>query len=209
MFGGKSQALPEGEKKVAGIAGTEGNLSSRPGAAAGRRVPSGGARSRVRCRSDATDRTHVLSRHETQKAPPKRGDWPRGLLGGQHARMPGRQTQKTPPKRGFCCWLRGQDLNLRPSGYEPDELPGCSTPRQLLSPMKGRQSEWVHSIPRTPPAKPGDDLLFQRLSGSTIGAVRFHGRVRDGIGWVTDAMVTKLWRRRAKGSHQSSTLTAK
>ncbi len=42
-------------------------------------------------------------------------------------------------------------------------------------------------------AKPGGDLLFHRLSDSTIGAVWFHGRVRDGIGWVTDAMATKLW----------------
>ena len=27
--------------------------------------------------------------------------------------------------------LREPDLNQRPSGYEPDELPDCSTPRQV------------------------------------------------------------------------------
>ena len=26
-------------------------------------------------------------------------------------------------------WLRGVDLNHRPLGYEPNELPDCSTPR--------------------------------------------------------------------------------
>src|SRR5262245_33156089 len=26
-------------------------------------------------------------------------------------------------------WLRGRDLNPRPLGYEPNELPDCSTPR--------------------------------------------------------------------------------
>ena len=33
----------------------------------------------------------------------------------------------------FFYWWRGGDLNFRPSGYEPDELPDCSTPRYINS----------------------------------------------------------------------------
>ena len=33
------------------------------------------------------------------------------------------------PAERAVIWLRGRDLNPRPSGYEPDELPDCSTPR--------------------------------------------------------------------------------
>ena len=40
------------------------------------------------------------------------------------------------PHVGQNKW-RGQDLNLRPRGYEPRELPGCSTPRQIVDCDKG------------------------------------------------------------------------
>ena len=37
-------------------------------------------------------------------------------------------------KIGVRIWLRELDLNQRPSGYEPDELPSCSIPRSVHTP---------------------------------------------------------------------------
>ncbi len=44
----------------------------------------------------------------------------------------GNRRKKAPTRRAFLSlWLRGPDLNQRPLGYEPNELPDCSTPRQI------------------------------------------------------------------------------
>ena len=51
--------------------------------------------------------------------------------------------EKTKRIRATDCkeWLRGMDLNHRPLGYEPNELPDCSTPQlDSNAPSLGRQT---------------------------------------------------------------------
>ncbi len=89
-------------------------------------------------------------------------------------------------------------MNLRPSGYEPDELPGCSTPRQG-SDRSGEQMRCggAGCISCGGPGargaffRFGGDLLSRVLGRSTIGAAALNGRVRDGIGCFARAMSTK------------------
>ena len=107
-------------------------------------------------------------------------------------------------------------MNLRPSGYEPDELPDCSTPRHHLRNIAlaaardrdpglgGRSKPSSCKDHRNRLAcdgialgRPGSDLLSHTLRCSTIGAEGLHGRVRDGIGCVPLAIATRSSKRDA------------
>ena len=61
-------------------------------------------------------------------------------------------------------WWRGKDLNLRPSGYEPDELPDCSTP--LLEEKERILTFWSErpGSNRRPSAWKADALPTELLS---------------------------------------------
>src|SRR4051812_40038044 len=48
---------------------------------------------------------------------------------GRHPKMPAFFCNPTVGQFRYRNKWWGQDLNLRPQGYEPCELPGCSTPR--------------------------------------------------------------------------------
>src|ERR1035441_7948867 len=82
-----------------------------------------------------------------------------------HCKSDGRLSgHKKKPARAGLNWLRGQDLNLGPSGYEPDELPGCSTPRLGISNMSNTRSQRKKFRPKSRMAEwPWCILIFERL----------------------------------------------
>jgi hypothetical protein len=49
---------------------------------------------------------------------------------GENQKKNGPESLDSGPFLRGKSWLRGGDLNPRPLGYEPNELPDCSTPRQ-------------------------------------------------------------------------------
>ena len=82
-------------------------------------------------------------------------------------------------------------MNLRPSGYEPDELPGCSIPRRFCPDCVLVRVDRLERYGSVVFSRFGGDLLSHVLRRSTIGATALNDRVRNGAGCFARAMTTK------------------
>src|ERR1700710_878219 len=85
--------------------------------------------------------------------------------------------QLTPSAFG---WLRGKDLNLRPLGYEPNELPDCSTPHNYPSVvLRNRQSIWQFLMPAiylAPVARAASRLRIWFITSAARNGLRRTGK---------------------------------
>ncbi len=64
--------------------------------------------------------------------------------------------------------------------------------RNQAGQKKEKDGSWLSSIlKRREKKSPGDDLLSHQWTGSIIGAGGLNFRVRNGIGWIPSAVVTR------------------
>ena len=80
---------------------------------------------KVKCSTTWATRPHFLLQGKCPE--PESNQWHEDF---QSSALP---TELSGHTHNIMCELRGQDLNLRPSGYEPDELPDCSIPRYEIN----------------------------------------------------------------------------
>src|ERR1700731_4098778 len=90
-------------------------------------------------------------------------------------------------RRPAVRWWRGQDLNLRPSGYEPDELPDCSTPR--------REQTRYHLPNGLRPSRPGKPAQGTELLRSAAGTLRRIDQAGGRPGPAEKRRAGRTWRR--------------
>ena len=72
---------------------------------------------------------------------------------------------------------RGQDSNLRPRGYEPRELPGCSTPRHGLEKVPIPAS--IVSVAEVDSSEPIPISVYHCSSHVPVGGVLGSARARS------------------------------
>src|SRR5688500_15392451 len=95
-------------------------------------------------------------------------------------------------------WWRGRDSNPRPSGYEPDELPDCSTPRRTLqcSTLGGLEVVLVLGVDRLGIVESEGDVGVLQVVGVVddhVGILRGGGGLRITEAGLPEVLLVRPW----------------